>query len=475
MTTARALRGPFDYRLPEELREGVDVGSMLVVPFGGAQVLGVVVGPVRPQRGRRGEAARAAAGARARRARDLVALAEWVAAEYCSTLARALALVLPPGAARRLERAQAPRRPAAPAGAPLGAQIAPGAAAQRRTAGARCEPLRAALADAALRAAPAARRHRLGQDRGLPARRRRRARAGPRRDRAGARDRAHAADRRALLERFGDTVAVLHSRLTPGPALRRVAAAARGRGARVRRPALGRVRADRAARADRRRRGARRLLQARGRPALRRPRRRRASAPARRGALLLLGSATPRPESALAAGAPRACPPRVDGRPLPPVEVLDMRGQPQRPAPAHRAGARRGARERARQGDRAAQPPRLVELPLLPLLRAVWSCPDCDVALVLHRAERLLACHHCGHREPVPARCRTAPRPRSRATAPGTERLAARPRGALRRRRFPVFRLDADAVARRAARRPPSATARGAILRALRGGLQRAC
>src|SRR6202030_2816057 len=33
---------------------------------------------------------------------ELVALAEWIAAEYCSTISRALALVLPPGAARRL-------------------------------------------------------------------------------------------------------------------------------------------------------------------------------------------------------------------------------------------------------------------------------------------------------------------------------------------------------------------------------------
>jgi len=44
MTTARSLRGPFDYRLPEELRAAVQVGSMLVVPFGRRQVLGVVVG-----------------------------------------------------------------------------------------------------------------------------------------------------------------------------------------------------------------------------------------------------------------------------------------------------------------------------------------------------------------------------------------------------------------------------------------------
>src|SRR5271170_87661 len=106
MTTARALRGPFDYRLPDELRGGaVEVGSMLVVPFGRREVLGVVVGlaeqseiaeekllaPLRAL----DEGPPALPG-------ELVALAEWIAAEYCSTISRALGLVLPPGAARRL-------------------------------------------------------------------------------------------------------------------------------------------------------------------------------------------------------------------------------------------------------------------------------------------------------------------------------------------------------------------------------------
>ena len=45
LTTARALRGPFDYRLPPEFEGGaVGVGSMLVVPFGRREVLGVVTG-----------------------------------------------------------------------------------------------------------------------------------------------------------------------------------------------------------------------------------------------------------------------------------------------------------------------------------------------------------------------------------------------------------------------------------------------
>src|SRR5271167_1665460 len=121
MTSARALRGPFDYRLPDELRGGaVEVGSMLVVPFGRRQVLGVVVGLSDSS-----DVAEAKLLAPLRALElgvpvDLVALAEWVAAEYCSTIARALGLVLPPGAARRLSGRK--RRPVArPRHLPVGA------------------------------------------------------------------------------------------------------------------------------------------------------------------------------------------------------------------------------------------------------------------------------------------------------------------------------------------------------------------
>ena len=58
------------------------------------------------------------------------------------------------------------------------------------------------------------------------------------------------------------------------------------------------------------------------------------------------------------------------------------------------------------QGDRAAQPPRLVELPLLPLVRARVELPGLRRrARPAPRAAATLACHHCGHREPAPARC----------------------------------------------------------------------
>ena len=43
LTTARGLRGPFDYRLGER-HASVGVGSLLLVPFGRQRLRGVVIG-----------------------------------------------------------------------------------------------------------------------------------------------------------------------------------------------------------------------------------------------------------------------------------------------------------------------------------------------------------------------------------------------------------------------------------------------
>jgi primosomal protein N' (replication factor Y) len=77
----------------------------------------------------------------------------------------------------------------------------------------------------------------------------------------------------------------------------------------------------------------------------------------------------------------------------------------------------------------------------------VWGCPMCDVALVMHRAAGLLACHHCGHRERIPARCRCGSTALAR-HGTGTERLQHELETALGHgESFPVFRLDADTLA----------------------------
>src|SRR6187200_2896541 len=106
LTTARTLRGPFDYVRPE----GVGVGSVLVVPFGRRDVVGVVTGVVDDSEHEPLEPRRVL---EARLPPDLVALALWMARDLCSTPARALSLMLPPKGTR--PRTALWAQPAAPA------------------------------------------------------------------------------------------------------------------------------------------------------------------------------------------------------------------------------------------------------------------------------------------------------------------------------------------------------------------------
>jgi primosomal protein N' (replication factor Y) len=163
---------------------------------------------------------------------------------------------------------------------------------------------------------------------------------------------------------------------------------------------------------------------------------------------MLLGSATPRPESAHRM-ASSVLPRRVDGRPLPEVQVLDMRGQPHGLHPLS-AQALADVRDRRYRGGGKA---------IVLLNRRgwsnflscrscgrVWSCPQCDVALVLHLARGQIACHHCGHRQPAPSRCGECSSTSVARHGGGTERQA-HELAKLLDDGFPVFRLDADVIA----------------------------
>ena len=76
----------------------------------------------------------------------------------------------------------------------------------------------------------------------------------------------------------------------------------------------------------------------------------------------------------------------------------------------------------------------------------VWLCPNCDVALVLHRHGHFIACHHCGHRERMPDRCGACASVSVARHGAGTERIEHELREALGADGFPIFRLDADSV-----------------------------
>jgi primosomal protein N' (replication factor Y) len=75
------------------------------------------------------------------------------------------------------------------------------------------------------------------------------------------------------------------------------------------------------------------------------------------------------------------------------------------------------------------------------------ACPRCEVALTVHRGARALRCHHCGHRERMPAACPECAGTELVPLGAGTERLEA----ALAERfpGVPVLRIDRDTTRRR--------------------------
>jgi primosomal protein N' (replication factor Y) len=467
LTTTRRLSGPFDYLLPPE---PVDVGSVVTVPFGGQRLDGVVVAlagasDVPAEKLVRPTAVRADSVPA-----ELVELALWMAGEYCSTPARALSLVLPPRGRERMrlwaERTAAPldgrrltanqhellERLPGPAGPDLAALrrlegrglVAVGPRAQRRIPRTNVAPDRAVELTgeqaAALEAVRTGGEHLLH---GV---------TGSGKTEVYLRACADALERgRGVIvlvpeialtpqtvsrfqARFGDTVALLHSALGEGERYdewRRLrsgeARIAVGPRSAVFAPVadLGLVVVDEEHDASFKHEGdprydARLVAAERAR---------------RTGATLLAGTATPRPETFHALPRLRLAG-RVDSRPLPPVRVLDMRGAGHPLHPLTRRALAASAKSIVLLNRRGWS-----NFLTCRSCGKVWECPHCDVALVLHRAEGAVACHHCGHRERVPDRCDACGSLAVARYGAGTERIEAELREALD---VPVFRLDAD-------------------------------
>ena len=436
LTSTRAIRGPFDYRLGDG-QAAVEVGSLLRVPFGRSRTVGVVVelagdSQLKPEQLVEAEAVLPDAVPA-----DLVKLAQWMAGEYCSTPARALRLVLAPGARRRVR----PRKVTPPRGISSIPRPAP--------------PELTSGQDAALEQVLAALGQPDGDKRlllhGITG-------SGKTEVYLRAVEATLAAGRGAIVlvpeialtpqtvdrfaARFGDTVAVLHSGQRP---TRRHDEWTRLRTEDARvcvgprsavfapLPDIGLIVVDEEHEGSFKHEGdpgydARVVAEHRART---------------HGALLLLGSATPRPETVRRMPRLRLGE-RIDSRPLPPVTLLDMRGSDRPLHPQTRAALA----ELRRAGEKGIVLLNRRGWSNFLSCRScghVWMCPQCEVALVLHRSGHI-SCHHCGHRESAPSRC---PRCGSTTIArhgAGTERLEHDLRDALGDGGFEVVRLDADAV-----------------------------
>ncbi|HKH18398.1 MAG TPA: primosomal protein N' [Solirubrobacteraceae bacterium] len=492
LTTTRRLAGPFDYALPDAV---VRVGSIVRIPFGRQALDGVVVGLAEATEVPEAKLVTPTAVREDSVPDELVELALWMADEYCSTPARALSLVLPPRGRPRSElwaaRTEAPLE---------GERLTAGQRALidelPRAAGADLAALRRLEARGLVAIAPRARRRApltvaRADDRVTLTAAQEAALASVGRGGAwllhgvtgSGKTEVYLRAAAAALERgegvivlvpeialtpqtvgrfrarFGDTVALLHSALAEGERYdewRRLRAGeariAIGPRSAVFAPVhdLGLIVIDEEHDSSYKHEGdprydarhvaaerARAVADAGALAGAGGARRSGAVAGAggASGARLLAGSATPRPETWHAL--PRlTLSERVASRPLPPVEVLDMRGarHPLHPETRRALG---GARKAILLLNRRGWSNFLT----CRSCAKVWECPQCDVALVLHRAEHAVACHHCGHRERVPARCDACGSPSVARYGAGTERLESELAAALD---VPVFRLDAD-------------------------------
>ena len=508
LTRARALRGPFDYRLPERMAD-LEVGSVVRVPFGRQRMLGVVVeladaSELPPERlAEPLEALEAGVPA------ELVRLGLWVAREYCSTPSRGLELVLPPGVGAAGERVRVRRElraeivpageaalaggerlgvkqraalEALSAGEMSGPELAAAVGADRqvlrrleergliatRSSTVRRRPSHPTLAAAAERPSLLPEQERavaeivaaLDGEAGAPREQLLHGVTGSGKTEVylAAVEAALARGRGAIVlvpeiglapqavarfrARLGDRFAVLHSALSAGERLdewRRLrsgeASVCVGPRSAVFAPVrnLGLVVIDEEHDPAYKQEGdpcydARTVARHRAEEA---------------GAVLVAGTATPRPESWLEL--PRLeLPRRVDGRPMPPVEVVDMREADPRSGPLHRATWEALERVRREGAKAIVMVNRRGFAPWL-ICRSCghhWGCPNCDVSLIFHRHTNHLVCHHCAHVEPAPRSCPDCDSTTLSQAGAGTEQIEALL--AERLAPMPIFRLDSD-------------------------------
>ena len=371
LVTARAVDRAFDYAVPAGLADDVRRGSLVQVDFGDRPVAAVVAGTGEGPE----DDLKAVLEVTGAISPALVDLAEWIAAECGSTVARALALMQPPAPAKRALKPVAAVRPQPPVELSTAQEEAVGACLEVLDSGGGDVLLHGVTGSGKTEVYLRVIERSLALGRGaivlvpeiaLTPQTARRFRA-----------------------RFGPTVAVLHSG-SPGPgAATSTAASAEGEarvvvGARsavfAAMPRLGVIVVDEEHDASYKhesdpRYDARRVAAKRARL---------------EGAVAVFGSATPRPESWYGIKRKVTLPARIGGAGLPHVVTVDLRHDGGYPMTRPLVDALARIEDERRARDRAAEPARVghgASLPLvchqlaLPSLRRLADAPRADPPL----------------------------------------------------------------------------------------------
>jgi len=136
---------------------------------------------------------------------------------------------------------------------------------------------------------------------------------------------------------------------------------------------------------------------------------------------------------------------RVERRPLPTIETVDLRLQPSAAGLHSKASCGRTGM------DRSAADRQLISEVLINALKKnftlgrqtliflnrrgfanflqctacghVWRCPHCSVTLTVHQKQKKLSCHHCDYRRPLTDNCPECKNPTLATIGSGTERI----------------------------------------------------
>ena len=173
------------------------------------------------------------------------------------------------------------------------------------------------------------------------------------------------------------------------------------------------------------------------------------------GIPVVLGSATPSLESfsnALEARYTRVTLASrvVAGATMPRVRTIDTRAD--RPEEGLSGALLAALRARLARGEQSLVfVNRRGFAPVLFCRACTWhsTCPRCSANLVLHRRANELRCHHCGHRERVPATCPSCGGTDLAPVGQGTQRVEEALRSALPQAR--IARIDRDSTSRKGA------------------------
>ena len=185
----------------------------------------------------------------------------------------------------------------------------------------------------------------------------------------------------------------------------------------------------------------------------------------RAGATLVLGSATPAIDSLYACAKDNTwhhahLPERANGRPLPVIEVIDM-------AHEFQSGSRSMFSYKLKEALRAELGQNHKAVLMLNqrgfakflLCRDcgfVPECPSCSTSLTYHERGGMLICHHCDYKTRAPAICPRCSSPYLKKFGAGTQRVEAELRTLLDsmpevEKDVPIIRMDADTTSAKGA------------------------